>query len=238
MGQTRQYRLRQNAAVITRLLENKYRTPHLGNFRDPIKELVYISLTRQTHGPNARASWARVFEAGGPPVLLHMSVRRIAAMIKVGGFSRQKAAWISESLKQIQSQMGTLSLAELNEWGDERVESFLRSLPGVGIKTARCIMMYSMMREVLPVDVHVRRLATRIGLVRDGLSEKAIHAELDELVAPKHRFSFHVNSICHGRQICRAMRPKCHECIILEICKFGRATVRSGSLAPSVGSAL
>jgi endonuclease III len=237
MDQKRQDRLRERAAKITRLLEREYNTPHLGNFRDPIKELVYIGLTRQTHGPNARSSWERVVGAGGPRALLRMPVWQIAAMIKAGGFSKQKASWISKSLKRIQSQMGVLSLGRLKNWKDERVESFLHSLPGVGIKTARCIMMYSLRRKVLPVDVHVRRLATRIGLVRDGLSEKRIHAELDELVAPNYRFSFHVNSICHGRHVCRAMRPKCGECILLEICKYGRSAVRSEARSSYLGSA-
>jgi endonuclease III len=237
MAQIRQDRLRQRASKIARLLEHEYRTPHLGNFRDPIKELVYISLTRQTHGPNARASWEKVVGAGGPRALLRMPARQIATMIKAGGFSQQKAAWISKSLRRIKSQMGVLSLGKLKKWNNQRVESFLHSLPGVGIKTARCIMMYSLRRKVLPVDVHVRRLATRIGLVRDGLSEKRIHAELDKLIAPKYRFSFHVNSICHGRHVCRAMRPKCRECIILESCKYGRVAVRSEARSSHLGSA-
>ncbi len=234
MRQKRQNRLRQQAARIIRLLQREYRSPHLGNFREPIKELVYISLTRQTHWPNAQASWKRVVAAGGPQALLRMSVKQVARMISTGGLSRQKAAWIIGSLKRIETEMGTLSLARLSGWKDQRVESFLRSLPGVGIKTARCIMMYSMRRRVLPVDVHVRRLATRIGLVREGLSEREIHAELDALIAPSDRFSFHVNSICHGRQVCQAIRPKCDECTIRENCKFGCAVTRSYSSPPYV----
>ena len=83
-------------------------------------------------------------------------------------------------------------------------------------------MMYSMGRQVLPVDVHVRRIATRLGLVQECLSEKAIHLALESQVGPESRHGFQVNAVWHGRKICSAHAPRCNQCVVREFCAFGR----------------
>ena len=77
-------------------------------------------------------------------------------------------------------------------------------------------------RQVPPVDVHVRRIATRLGLVQGCLSEKEIHLALESEVAPEYRHGFHVNAVWHGRKICAARASKCNQCVIREFCAFGR----------------
>jgi len=206
--------------AIGRALHREYAERDLGNRSDPVEELVYISLTRQTHRQNAMRTWQTVQEAGGPAALLGMPVGRIARMLKDGGFAQQKARWIRASLRIIRDEMGELSLRKARRWRDEKVESFLRSLPGVNIKTAKCIMLYSMGRQVLPVDTHVRRVAERVGLVPRGLSEKQIHEQMERLVRPSDRFAFHVNAIWHGRSVCTALRPRCGTCTIRTLCDF------------------
>jgi endonuclease III len=136
--------------------------------------------------------------------------------------SRQKALWIKSSLTAIYKRFGTLSLDSASTWTDTDLEQFLCSLPGISLKSAKCIMMYSMGRKVLPVDTHVRRVATRIGLIEPDLSEKHIHRRLEALVRPDDRYAFHVNMICHGRHICTARAPRCESCIIQNYCAYGR----------------
>lgn len=207
---------------IVRALEEEYRGADLGNRTNPIEELVYIALTRQTHPKNALRSWQMISDAGGPAALLDMSEKQLQGLLGPGGLSRQKAKWTKASLSAVVSRFGELSLDATREWTDDVVEAFLRSLPGVNTKSAKCIMMYSMGREVLPVDVHLRRIATRLGLVQEGLSEKAIHLALESQVAPQDRRSFHVNAVWHGRKICVARAPKCNHCVIRQFCTFGR----------------
>ena len=207
--------------TVAKALETAHGTKDLGNKADPIEELVFIPLTRQTHRQNSLRSWAAIETLGGPAALLGMPEAELAALLKDGGFSRQKAGWIKRSLELIVKRFGRLSLEDAKGWSDAAVEAFLCTLPGVKVKSARCVMMYSMGRQVLPVDTHLRRLVERLGWVRRGLPEKRIHQELDRLVAPELRHSLHVNAIWHGREVCRALRPRCSECVVQRWCVYG-----------------
>lgn len=212
---------RQQLEAIIDALHGEYREGDLGNLRDPIAELVYISLTRQTHAQNARRSWRAIEAVGGPEKLIDMTEDELELLLRPAGFSRQKARWIRQALELVRKRMGALSLEAARSWSNGELEKFLSSLPGISLKSAKCIMLYSMDRDVLPVDTHVRRVATRIGLVQQGLSERAIHQQLEDAVSPRHRYSLHVNAIWHGRKTCRALRPLCGQCIIRAQCAFG-----------------
>ncbi|HPS79886.1 MAG TPA: hypothetical protein PLS53_17125 [Thermoanaerobaculaceae bacterium] len=208
-------------AAVVRALEEAHGTGDLGNRVDPVEELVFIPLTRQTHRANSLRSWAVIAALGGPAALLAMPEKELGARLKDGGFSRQKARWIKASLALIVARFGRLSLEDTRSWSDAEVEVFLCTLPGIKVKSARCVMMYAMGRQVLAVDTHLRRLAERLGWVRKGLSEKRIHAELDRLVTPELRHSLHVNAIWHGRSVCRALRPRCAACVVQRSCVYG-----------------
>lgn len=208
---------------IVDALHLAYGEADLGNLPDAIDELVYISLTRQTHHQNATRSWSRVLDAGGPAALVGMPEESIVELLQRGGLAHQKARWIRRSLEAIRDRMGSLSLDRVADWPDNDVEAFLSSLPGISIKSAKCIMLYSLGRSVLPVDTHVRRVSTRLGLAKSDLSEPQIHQVLEARVSPEDRFSFHVNCIWHGRQVCTPKRPRCGGCVIREHCDRGRA---------------
>ncbi len=202
-------------------LDAEHGTADLGNKPDPIEELVWIPLTRQTHQQNSLRSWQRIVDLGGPPALLKISEDDLAALIKDAGFSRQKARWIKRSLEMVLERFGRLSLDDTAAWTDEEVERFLTTLPGIATKSARCVMMYSLNRQVLPVDTHLRRLAERLGWVTEGLTERRIHEQLEAIVPPELRHSLHVNAIWHGRSVCRALRPRCTECALRAGCQRG-----------------
>lgn len=202
-------------------LERSYGTGDLGNLADPVDELVYISLTRQTHAKNANRSWAALVARGGSAAVLEMPLEELVNQLKPAGFAEQKARWIKKSLQMIVDRFGELSLRKAADWDDVRLESFLTSLPGINIKSAKCIMMYSMGRAVLPVDTHVRRVATRLGVLKQGASEKAAHQQLESLIPPDERYSFHVNAIWHGRKVCLARAPRCNECAFRVVCDTG-----------------
>lgn len=228
--------LKVKATNATQALCREYRSPDLGNKTDPLDELVYIALTRQTHEKNAKRTW-RSLTAAYPTwsMLLDAPEAEIANVIADGGFSRQKAQWIKGSLRLIKERGGSLSLYFLKDLDDKEAEHFLCTLPGISVKSAKCILMYSLNRQVLPVDTHVRRLSERLGLVAPGLSSKRVHEQLESIVAPEHRFDYHVNAVVHGRKVCTVMRPRCHECLLRSFCAYYQSEHPRGSQKPEVG---
>ena len=206
---------------VAAALALEHGTADLGNRADPVEELVWIPLTRQTHRQNSLRCWQRIVDLGGPAALLEIREEELAVLLKDGGFSRQKARWVKQSLAMIVERFGRLSLEATASWSDEEVEGFLVTLPGIKLKSARCVMMYSLGRQVLPVDTHLRRLAERLGWVAQGLSEKRVHQELEAMVPGELRHALHVNAIWHGRQVCRALRPRCGECVVRASCAHG-----------------
>jgi len=214
--------LKRRAKTLAGRLAKIHGTPDLGNVSDPVRELIYISLTRQTHQINAQRSWTDLWSRfPTPEEVRDADPLELEAVLRPAGFSRQKAGWIKGSLVRISQCMGELSLEALAGAPDEEVVEFLTTLPGISIKSALCIMMYSMNREVLPVDTHLRRIAERTALVQPGLTELRIHQRLQEVVPPKERFALHVNSVAHGRAVCTALRPRCSDCVLYDVCKHG-----------------
>lgn len=171
-----------------------------------------------TTGP----SYERVFDRLKAAVpywdsLLLYTVDRIQELIADAGLSNQKAPRLLAIAKRLKTDFGSVTLAPVAGWSDTKIERYLASLPGVGTKSAKCVMMYSMDRKVLPADTHVRRVAQRLGLI-DVRASRDLHESLEAVVAPADRYSFHVNALAHGRAVCRALRPACRECILSDTC--------------------
>jgi endonuclease III len=186
--------------LIAEEFAREYGRSNLGNKADPLDELVYISLTRQTHEKNALRTWEALTTAYPTwEMLLEAPEQEVASVIADGGFSRQKARWIKQSLRLIKEKSGSLSLDFLDNLDDQEAERFLCSLPGINTKSAKCVLMYSLGRDVLPVDTHVRRVSERLGLLECGLTSKRAHVRLESVVPPHHRFEYHVGAVMHGR---------------------------------------
>jgi endonuclease-3 len=158
--------------------------------------------------------------------VLAMPKRRFMGIIRDAGLSHQKGPRILSILKSINTRFGTTSLEAISLLPDAEVEEYLTSFPGVGLKTARCVMMYSLDRKVLPVDTHVWRLAQRLGLVERELPYERVHDAIHEVVDPDDRFAFHVNAISHGRTQCLPSNPRCIGCPLLADCNYGRTHSR------------
>jgi endonuclease III len=106
---------------------------------------------------------------------------------------------------------------------DDDAERYLMTLPGAGIKTARCVMMFAFGRQVLPVDTHLARIARRMGWAMSGQGSAKLHADLDAVVPPDLRYQLHVNAICFGRKICLARQPRCQICPVSRYCQWNLA---------------
>jgi len=210
---------RSRAGRVTKRLEAAYGSPRLGNKDQPLDELIFIVLSQMTTGP----SYERVFERLKTQLpswdeLESFSVSRIATVIGDAGLVNQKAPRLLAIARRLKKDFGRVTLDDLHDMPDADCLAYLRSLPGVGIKTAKCVMMYSLGKSVLPVDTHTARLGLRLGLVDNALSRENLAAGLEESIAPGDRYAFHVNAVAHGRQVCRATHPRCGECPIRSMC--------------------
>jgi endonuclease-3 len=136
----------------------------------------------------------------------------IESEILVGGLAPTKAPRIKAALEEVWRRQGSFDMSFLLELPLDEAKAWLRSLPGVGPKTAACVLMFALGRPALPVDTHVGRVAQRLGLVPAGTGAAAAHDLLEAVLAPEEVYPFHVSLIKHGRRVCRAQSPLCPEC--------------------------
>jgi DNA (cytosine-5)-methyltransferase 1 len=212
---------------IVELLHKEYGSPNLDNKSDPLDELIFIILSLMTTGPSYSRVYDRLKEDYSDwSQLLHITPRQLANKIQDAGLSRQKAPRILSILKKIEKDFGVVSLLPLQKMPDRLVEEYLTSLPGVGLKAAKCVMMYSLGRKVLPVDTHVDRVSRRVGIILKDLPITRVHEEMEKAVNPNDRYRYHVNLVMHGRRVCYAKRPHCERCVLISMCNYGRKFVQ------------
>jgi len=143
----------------------------------------------------------------------------VADAIRSGGLANIKAPRILAILDEIAArQDGRIDLAWMRTASDDEVREYLLSLPGVGPKTAACVLAFSLERPAIPVDTHVHRVARRLGFFGDRVDAARAHAVMEELVPPPFRVDMHVGMIRLGREICRAGRPSCEVCPLNDLC--------------------
>lgn len=185
----------------------------------PLDMLVQTILSQNTSDTNsgrafqslkaAFPSWEAVAEA---------PAGKIAETIRVGGLDKIKSNRIKQVLGEIKRKRGSLTLDFLVELPIDEVRDWLRQLPGVGAKTASCVLLFSMCRPALPVDTHIYRVAKRLGFIDSKVSVEKAHTLLEAMVPPEKVYQFHVLMIEHGRRTCKAQRPRCTECILASLC--------------------
>lgn len=165
------------------------------------------------------ASWDDVAEA---------PVDRVRDAIRPGGLAETKAPRIQRILQTVRQREGRIDLSRLHSLEDQEVDDYLCSLPGVGPKTAACVMAFAMGRNAFPVDTHVLRVARRLGWISSKSSAEAAARALTPRMPSNIRYSLHVALIDHGRRVCRSRRPRCSQCAVLDLCDAGRPFVASG----------
>jgi len=200
-------------ARIIELLDREYGTLPWRPHGDPIAELVLTLLSQNTSDTNSGRAFIRLLDAFPDwPSLLDADVKAIERAIQPGGLAPTKAPRLQAMLREVWSRCGSFDLSFLREWPLEEARAWLRSLPGVGPKTAACVLLFSLGRPALPVDTHVHRVAKRLGLVPEKTSAERAHELLEAMVTPEQVYPFHIQLIKHGRRTCTAQRPKCPDC--------------------------
>lgn len=216
-----------NFGQVAAILRRRYGDHAHFNRKNPLDELLFIFCSTKTQESSYLGTYAALREQFSTfSRLAEAPAEYIARPLVSGGLYRQKSLAIRRACDAIIERFGRLTLAPLLGLGDDDCEAFLTSLPGVGKKVARCVMMYSLGREVFPVDTHCWRIARRLGWVRptqkDGHCAPRDMDRLQEKIPSALRFSLHVNFVSLGRDFCKAGTPDCGRCPIAAHCPTGK----------------
>jgi len=204
---------------VIKLLEQEYSPCQWQSDRDPIDVLIGTILSQNTSDANSGRAFASLkanFDSW--EAVASAPAEHIARVIQSGGLHRIKAARIKQVLEQIKKEQGRISLDSLKSKTLTEAENYLIRLPGVGHKTASCVLLFSLGKPSLPVDTHIFRVAKRLGLIASKTSIEKAHNLLQEQIPPSKAYQFHIHMIEHGRRICHARQPHCHKCILRGIC--------------------
>jgi endonuclease III len=193
---------------------------------DPLTELVLTILSQHTNDTNSGRAFTAMQRAYPTwDAVLAAEPGALAGCIRSGGLANQKAPRIQQVLARIREQRGGWDLAYLRDLPLDEAKAWLRALPGVGPKTAACVLMFALGRPALPVETHVYRVARRLGLIGDKVTADQAHAALEALVPPEDTYAFHVALIKHGRYTCTARAPACAACPLVDLCPSAFAAV-------------
>jgi len=183
-----------------------------------LDELILTVLSQSTNDRNRDVaflrlrdrfdSWEAVRDAPNADVEL---------AIRPGGISKVKSVRIQEILRELDGD----DLQDLAGKSVEEGRAKLIALPGVGRKTAACVLLFAFGKRDVPVDTHVSRVGTRLGLFRAKAPFEELHDTMLDLTPPGQELEFHINLLRHGRRTCHARRPDCGNCDLLRMCPFG-----------------
>ena len=192
----------------------------------PLDELIGTILSQHTSDVNSQ----RAFEALKSAFSCWEAVRdappdQLAETIRSGGLAVLKAQRIQAVLRALTDDDGHVRLPDLRRMRRGRAVDLLTRLPGVGRKTAACVLLFGSHVPAIPVDTHVHRVSLRLGLVPPKTSPEATTDVLEAALHPRDYYAFHVNMIRLGREICKAPRPRCEVCPLRERCRTSGVTI-------------
>jgi endonuclease-3 len=213
---------RRKLRAIRDRLRAEYGRPMPRPHHAPVDELVLTVLSQNTNDRNRDVAYARLrerFESWDE--VRDAPVEEVEDAIRPGGLAPTKGVRIQNILRALDDGLDWLEDASVEEG-----RAYLESLPGVGRKTAACVLLFSYGKPEIPVDTHVYRVGSRLGLFRPGASFDEAHDEILRLADPEDAYEIHVLLIRHGRRTCTARNPRCGECPLRRMCPYGRELLR------------
>jgi endonuclease-3 len=215
-----------SAARVRRIrlrLRELYGTPALEPHGDALGELILTVLSQSTNDRNRDAAYLRLRDRLPTwEAVRDAPLALVEEAIRPGGISKVKSARIQAILRAV-APTGPLSLDFLRELDVGEARDYLCALPGVGRKTAACVLLFSFGAADVPVDTHVARVGQRLRLLRPGAPFEELHDEMLALTPPGAELELHVNLLRHGRRICHARRPECEACALARMCPSRQA---------------
>jgi len=217
--------------LVVRQLNGTYGRPKHAPRGDPLDSLIGTVLSQNTTDANSHRAFAEL-KARFPTwdEALAARPRQIAAAIRSGGLGEIKSRRIKRILAEIEEDRGRLDLRFLRRWPPARAREYLTGLPGVGPKTAACVVLFSLGRPAFPVDTHVLRVSKRLGILSPSTTMERAHdiyeALLDSTGPGRERgpwdrqamLELHLGLVRHGREVCHPRRPECGRCALGELC--------------------
>jgi endonuclease-3 len=201
-------------------LRTVYGVPGWPPHQRPLDELILTVLSQSTNDRNRDVAFAALRDRfDGWAAVRDAPVEDVEAAIRPGGISHVKSQRIQQILRSLDDD---LELTWLHDAPVEEARDFLCELPGVGRKTAACVLLFAYGRRDVPVDTHVGRVGTRLGILRAGAPTKELHDEMVALTPPGAELELHVNLLRHGRRTCIARTPRCRECVLRRGCPSAR----------------
>jgi endonuclease-3 len=206
-------------AVRDRLRET-YGVPAAPPHGRPVEELILTVLSQSTNDRNRDVAYLRLRERFPSwEAVRDAPVEEVEEAIRPGGISKVKSQRIQAILRALDDPIDLGHLAGLPV---EQARDELCALPGVGRKTAACVLLFSFGMADVPVDTHVSRVGTRLGLFRPGAPFEELHDDMLAITPPGQELEFHVNLLRHGRRTCHAQRPHCEACPLNRMCPSSR----------------
>jgi endonuclease-3 len=213
---------RRRVYAIRDRLRRVYGIPVLRPHGDGLAELILTVLSQSTNDRNRDVAyfelrerfptWEEVRDA--PVDLVEQAIRR-------GGISKVKSARIKAILGAVTDtgpEPGTLSIDWVAAGSVRAAQEYLCSLPGVGRKTAACVLLFAYGMADVPVDTHVSRVGSRLGLFRPKAPFEELHDTMLELTPRGQEWELHLNLLRHGRRTCHSQRPECRACALRRMC--------------------
>lgn len=187
---------------------------------DALDLLIATILSQNTNDKNSYRAFLNLKE--NYPVwddVLKLNIKKLEGIIKIAGLASQKAAAIKSLLNYLKKEKDSVTLKYADSAGDDEILSELTSIKGIGIKTASCVLLFSLERNVCPVDTHVHRILNRVGLVQTSSPEKTFKL-IKNNIPQGTAHQIHTNLIRLGREICKPSVPACSLCPLKKLCKY------------------
>jgi endonuclease III len=216
--------------LILRQLNRAYGRPSHARGGDPLDSLIGTVLSQNTTDVNSHRAFERLKERFPTwDGVLAARPGRIATAIRSGGLGEIKSKRIKQILREIEREHGKLDLSSLKRMGVPEARDYLTGLPGVGPKTAACVLLFSLGKPAFPVDTHVLRVSKRLGLLLPETTMERAHEAFEVMLnsagpdtKEKWRagdmLALHLGLVRHGREICSARRPRCEICPLRDLC--------------------
>jgi endonuclease-3 len=199
-------------------LREIYGTPIAPPHGQGLDELILTVLSQSTNDRNRDVAFLRLRDRFDSwDAVRDAPNAEVEEAIRPGGISKVKSVRIQEILRELDGDdLSDLAGKSVQEGRDQ-----LTALPGVGRKTAACVLLFAFGKRDVPVDTHVSRVGTRLGLFREKAPFEELHDTMLDLTPKGQELEFHVNLLRHGRRTCHARRPDCGNCDLLRMCPFG-----------------
>jgi endonuclease III len=214
---------RRRVTAIRDRLREVYGVPIMAPHEQPLDELILTVLSQSTNDRNRDVAYERLRERFPSwEAVLNAPNAEVEEAIRPGGISKVKSARIQEILRAIDAHERGLDLSWLRDVPVPEGQAYLTSLPGVGRKTAACVLLFAYGLHDVPVDTHVSRVGMRLRLLRPGAPFEELHDAMLALTPVGEELELHVNLLRHGRRTCHARRPDCAGCALRRMCPSRR----------------